>query len=101
MSNAVYYVSFKLKKSASVPDFLKSAEKLNDKFISKQKGYKSWKQLTNGKTWVDILTFETMDDLKNFKEASKNPSDLAKDFYSFINPFSCKVRIYTVEKSYE
>ena len=100
MAKAVYYVSFKLKKGASVPDFLLAAETLNNEFISKQKGYVSWKQLTDEKTWVDILTFETMEDLENFKEVSKNPSELSKKFYSFMNPFSCKVRVYSVEKDY-
>ena len=76
MSNAVYYVSYKLKKGASVPDFLLAAEKLNNEFISKQKGYVSWKQLLNGKTWLDLCTFETMEDLENFKKVSRRPSDL-------------------------
>jgi len=100
MSNAVYYVSYKLKKGASVPDFLLAAEKLNNEFISKQKGYISWKQLFDGKTWADVCTFETMDDLNNFKEVSSKPSELAKKFYSFMNLFSCKEHLFSVEKSY-
>ena len=102
MSNAVYYVSYKLKKNASVPDFLLAAEKLNNEFISKQKGYVSWKQLVDGDTWADFCTFETMDDLKNFKAASRKPSDLAKHFYSFMNlsPLVCKSHIFTVERTY-
>ena len=100
MSNAVYYVSYKLKKDASVPEFLLSAEKLNNEFISKQKGYISWKQLANGNTWADIITFETMDDLNKFKEISSKPSELAKKFYSFMNMFSCKVHIFSVEKTH-
>jgi len=102
MSNAIYYVSYKLKKGASIPDFLLAAKALNDKSISQQKGYISWKQLVDGNTWADLITFETMDDLDNFKEASKNPSELAQHFYSFIN-FSAKGNkhhIYSVEKSY-
>ena len=100
MSNAVYYVSYKLKKGASVPDFLLAAEKLNNEFISKQKGYISWKQLFDGKIWADVCTFETMDDLDNFKKISRNPSELAKKFYSFMNLFSCKEHHFSVEKSY-
>lgn len=101
MSNAIYYVSYKLKKGVSIPDFLLSAEKLNNEFISKQKGYISWKQLVDGDTWVDMITFETMDDLNNFKEVSKNPSELAKKFYSFMNLFGCKVNEFSVERNYE
>jgi len=102
MSNAIYYVSYKLKKGVSDQDFLLAAEKLNDEFISQQKGYISWKQLLDGDTWADLITFEAMDDLNNFKEASKDPSDLAKKFYSYIN-FSAKGNkhhIYSVEKDY-
>jgi len=101
MANAVYYVSYKLKKGASVPDFLLAAEKLNNEHISKQKGFVSWQQLVDGKNWVDICTFETMDDLENFKEVSRKPGETAKKFYSFISPFSCKARFFTVEKNYQ
>ena len=100
MSKAVYFVSYNLKKGASIPDFLLAAAKLNNEFISKQKGYISWEQLNDGKTWVDLITFETMEDLNNFKEVSRKPSELAKKFYSFMNLLSCKVRIYSTQKSY-
>ena len=101
MSKVVYYVSYKLKKKASTSDFLAAAEKLNNEFISKQKGYVSWQQLYDGKRWVDLCTFETEEDLNNFKKLSRNPSDLAKKFYSYMNPFSIKQRFYTVEKNYQ
>ena len=100
MSNAIYYVSFKLKKGASVSEFLLAAEKLNNEHISKQKGYISWKQLVDGDTWADMATFETMDDLKNFEAASRNPNEVALKFYSFINLNSCKTHRFLVEKSY-
>ena len=100
MSNAIYYVSFKLKKNASVPEFLLAAEALNNEFISKQKGYVSWKQLVDGDTWADMITFETMDDLKSFEEASHNPDELALNFYSFINMNSCKAHQFSVGKTY-
>ena len=100
-NNAIYYVSFKLKKDAVAADFLAAAQKLNDEFISKQKGYISWKQLFDGERWADMCTFETMDDLRNFKEASKTPCEAALNFYSFINLPSCKEHIYSVEKVYK
>ena len=98
--NAVYYVSYKLKKGVSVPEFLLAAEKLNNEHISKQKGYISWQQLVDGDTWADVCTFETMEDLKNFENASREPSEIALAFYSFINLPSCKGHHFTVEKSY-
>ena len=100
MANAIYYVSFKLKKSASIPDFLLAAQKLNDEFISKQKGYISWKQLNDKETWADIITFETIDDLENFKKLSATPDEVALSFYSFINLPSCKMHTFSVERSY-
>ena len=99
MPNAIYYVSFKLKKGASIPDFLLAAEQLNNGYMSKQKGYISWKQLVDGDTWADFITFETMDDAKRIAEPS-GQNELAEKFYSFINLNSCKHHLFTVERSY-
>jgi hypothetical protein len=98
MGQAVFYFSFKLKKGKSVSDFLGAAEKLNNEFISKQKGFVSWTQLVDGDEWADMITFENMEDLKNFEAVSANPTELANDFYSYLNMNSCKVRRYTIEK---
>jgi len=101
MPNAIYYVSYKLKKGKSVPDFLLAAEKLNNEFISKQKGYISWKQLVAGDTWADMCTFETMEDLEHFLEVSRNPNETANAFYSFLNLMSCKQHLFSVERTFE
>ena len=101
MPHAVFYCTYNLKKGASVPDFLQAAETLNNEYISKQKGYISWKQLVDGDTWADFLTFETMEDVKKFEADSGNSGELAKNFYSFINLNSCKVHYFSIEKSYE
>ena len=85
MSNAVHLNIYKLKNEASVPDFLQAIEKLVNEEVSKKKGYVSFKLMVDGQTWIDAVTFETMEDLKNFEEASRNPSELASHFYSFIN----------------
>lgn len=99
MSNVVMFISFNLVKGASVSDFLLASEKLNREFMSKQKGYISWKQLVDGEMWVDLLTWETMEDAKNVDEASCTNAR-ALDYYSFIDQESCKVQLFTVEKSY-
>ena len=99
MPNAVFFVSYNLKKGASIPEFLLASEKLNDEYMSKQEGYISWQQLVDGETWADFLTFETMDDAKRIEE-SNNPNDLAEKFYSFINLNSCKTNFFSVERSY-
>jgi len=101
MPHAVFYCEYQLKKDASVPDFLQAAETLNNGYISKQKGYVSWKQLADGETWVDLLTFETMDDCKKFEADAGNSGELSEKFYSFINLSSCKVRYYSVERNYQ
>jgi len=101
MANAIYYVSYKLKKDVSVPDFLLAAERLNDEHISKQAGFVSWKQMVDGDTWADMCTFETVDDLKHFEQVSQNPGEAALNFYSFINLSSCKGHKFIVEKTYE
>jgi hypothetical protein len=99
MSNAVMFISFKLVEGASVPDFLLASEKLNNEYMSKQKGYISWKQLVEGEMWADLLTWETMDDAKKILESSST-NTLAEKFYSFIDPESCKINLFSVEKSY-
>ena len=101
MKKAIYYVSYKLKKNVTVEDFLQASQNLNDEVISKQKGYISWEQAIDGERWADLLTFETMEDLKSFEEFSANPSEVAEKFYSFINLPSCKGHKFLVEKSYK
>ena len=100
MSNAIYFVSYKLKKGVCVPDFLQAAENLNNQYMCKQKGYISWKQAVDGDTWADFLTVETMDDAKRISNPTE-PNELAEKFYSFINLNSCKAHLFSVERSYE
>jgi len=45
--------------------------------------------MSDGDVWSDTITFETMEDLKSFEEASAQPSELALKFYSFLNINSC------------
>jgi len=101
MKNAIYYVSFKLKKGTDEQEFLSAVKVLNDEHISKQKGYISWQQMRDGDTWADMITFETMDDLKAFQEEAKNPNALAEKFYSFINLNSCKAHNFSVEATHQ
>ena len=101
MSKAIFYCEYKLKKSASVEDFLEASEKLNNEYISKQNGYISWEQWNDGAVWIDAIAFESMEDAKGFEEKSNaNPNELAVAFYSFINLMSCKVRYYSVKQAY-
>jgi len=99
MSNAVWVISYKLVEEASVPDFLLASEKVNNEVLSKQKGFISWKILREGDTWIDIVTWETMDDAAKGETAGEgNPAALA--FYAFIDFNSIKQQCLSVEKSY-
>ena len=97
MPNAIWFISFKLKKDVSEKDFLLASEKCHNEVLSKQKGFISWEVFRDGDTWVDMVKWETVEDAKNGETAgASNPAAL--DFYSFINMNSCKTRLYTVEK---
>lgn len=99
MSNAIWFISYKLKKAASVEDFLIASKKCHDEVLSKQKGFISWEVLRDGDTWVDLVTWETADDAKNGETAGAN-NPVAREFYSFINMNSCKLQLYSVEKKH-
>mgnify|MGYP000850974092 CR=1 FL=1 len=99
MSNIVFFNSYQLKKGVSASDFLLAVEKLNNEYISKQKGYISFQLLADGETWADSTTFETMEDAKSFSESCE-PNEFAEKFYDFININSCKSQIFSVIKSY-
>jgi len=92
MPKAVFYNAYKLKKGVSVPDFLLAVEKLTE-HTSKEKGFVSFNLYVDGETWVDMSTWETMDDAKNFAKTG-GPKDLAEKFYSCININSCRTHFY-------
>lgn len=99
MSNAVWFISFKLKKGVSVEDFLLASEKCHNEVLSKQKGFISWEVLRNDDTWVDLVKWETEQDAKKAETAGAgNPA--AREFYSFINMNSCKLQLYSIEKTH-
>ena len=99
MSKTVMYLSFNLAQGVSAPDFLKAAEKLNNEFISKQKGYISWTQLSEGDMWVDMLTWETAEDAHSAMAATETNA-LAMEFMAFIDGPSVKMHLLSVEKEH-
>ena len=100
MSNAIWFISYMLKKDVSEEDFLLASEKCNKEVLSKQKGFISWDVLRDGDTWVDLVKWETAEDAKNGETAGAN-NPAAREFYSFINMRTCKLQLYSVEKSHE
>ena len=99
MSNAVMFITYKLAKDVSAQDFLLASKRVQDDFMSKQKGYLSWKVLADGDTWADLLTWETKEDAGNAMAAGGANADNQK-FFALLDPESVKMHIFTVEKSY-
>jgi hypothetical protein len=100
MSNAVWFISYKLVEGASVSDFLLASEKCNNEVLSKKKGFISWKQLFDGDTWVDLVTWETMDDAIKAEKDDSTLNPIAQKFYSYIDFKSLKMQAFSVKKSY-
>jgi len=100
MSNAVWFISYKLVEGVSTPDFLIASQNCHDEALSKKKGFISWKVLNVDDTWVDLVTWETMEDAINAESDDGAPSPAAQKFYSFIDPSSLNLQMYSVEKSY-
>ena len=100
MTNAVWFISYKLVKGASIEDFLLAQEKCNNEVLSKKKGFISWKVLRDGDTWVDLCSWETMEDAKNAESNDGETNPVAQKFYSFINFNSLKMQSFSVERSY-
>jgi len=84
----------------SVQDFLLAQEKCSNEVLSRKKGFISWKALRDGDTWVDLCTWETMEDAVNAETDDGEPNPVAQKFYSFIDPNSLKMQIFSVEKKY-
>ena len=100
MSKAIWFISYKLVEGASVSDFLLAQEKCNNEVLSRKKGFISWQALKQDDTWVDLVTWETMEDAMSGEDDQGNIPPIAQKFYDFINPASLKLEIFSVEKSY-
>jgi len=99
MSKAVWFISYKLVAGASVPDFLAALEQTNNEVLSKKKGFISWQVLNTGDTWVDFVTWETMEDAINAEKGDES-NPIANKFYSFIDFSTLKMEVYSLEKSH-
>jgi len=97
MSNAVWFISYKLVEGASVSDFLQASKAANDEVLSKQKGYISWTVLAQGDTWVDLCTWETMEDAINAESENGEVHPAAAKFYAFIDYSTLNHQVYSVE----
>ena len=76
-----------------------ASKKCHDDSMSKNKGFISWDVWRDGDTWVDVTTFESIEDAKNAEnsgnETTTHPSAMA--FYSFIDFNTLESKVYTLE----
>jgi len=101
MSNAVFFNSYKIKKSSTVQDFTQSVNDLAREHVSKQRGFISMGLLSNDEMWADFGIFKTMEDAKHFESGGDGPNEFAEKFYSFLNFSTCKSRMFSVERDYQ
>ena len=100
MANAVWVITFKLVDGASIPDFLLAQKGCNDEVLSKKHGFISWKALRDGDTWIDLVTWETMENAINAENNDGDVNPIAQKFYSFIDPDTLNTQCFSVERSY-
>ena len=96
MSHAIWFITYELKKDASIKDFLAASKTCSDEVLSKQKGFISWEVLRDGDIWIDLVKWETEEDAKNGETAGAN-NPASHNFYSFIEASTCKLQLYSVE----
>ena len=103
ISHIIEFAPFKLKKGVLASDFLHAQEELHAGFISKCKGFISWKSLYQGdNTWVDFLVWETMEDQKNASNGCYE-NELFHKYVSFIDETTLNENsdyLYQIKKSY-
>jgi len=99
MRNVVEFASFSLKNGTSSQNFLSVSDKFNREFLSKQKGYISRNLVVDGKTWADLVLWETMEDALTALDTAEGNA-AACEYISFLNEESISVRHFSVEKKY-
>jgi len=100
MSKAIWFISYQLVKGACEAEFLQAQETCSNEVLSQKKGFVSWQALKQGNTWVDLVTWASMEDAINGEDSQGDVPTAALAFYAFINPTSLKSEVFLVEKSY-
>lgn len=104
MKEGIFFNSYKLKEGISVSEFLMAVEEVKNQYISKQKGFISFKLIVDGDRWADLTTFESLDDAKQFGEKNKKDGSginkYSLTFYSYINILTCRSQYFTIVRSW-
>ena len=103
MTGVAEFQSFKLKKGVAASEFLLASDKFNNEFLSKQKGYISYKVLKKGDTWYDFLVWESEENVSAAAEAYKSYAEKTSNHYiSFIDEESqSELLQLQIEKDYK
>lgn len=103
MKEVIFFNSYKLKEGVSISEFLAAVEEVKNEYISKQKGFISFKLIVDGDKWADLTTFESLDDAKQFAERNKvkghEINKYSLIFYSYINILTCRSQYFTIVKN--
>ena len=101
-NHIIEFAPFKLKKGVLASDFLFAQEELHVGYISKCKGFISWKSLYQGDTWVDFVVWETMEDQNNASNGCYE-NELYHKYISFIDETTLSENsdyLYKIKKIY-
>ena len=99
MTQTVWHITYKLVEGASVQEYLAASEQVNREIISKQKGFVSWQVLTSGDGWIDLVTWETLEDAKNAETAGAE-TPVSATYYSLLDMHSCRMTNCPIPQSY-
>jgi hypothetical protein len=94
--NVISYHSYGLNRDVAAQDFLVAADKMNNEFICKHKGWLSSKNFTDGKNWADLVIFDAQENLTVFAEACES-YESADDGVSYMDCGNLKSYTFSVE----
>ena len=91
-------ISFKLKEGVAVPDFLVASDEIQEKYLSKCKGFISRQLMIIDGVWTDWVIWETLPDAENSMSKSEE-NESAKKFTSLVGEM-LEYGLYPLERAY-
>jgi len=84
-------IEYKLKEDADEEKFLEEAEKYNDYFKAAFKGFIDLEFTKGEDSWINIMHWETMEDVKACGEVLRNGPQEIADYAAFTDRASTKL----------